>query len=84
MMSRTVTVETAGGERSAHVARPVGSPAAAVIALHEIFGVNDDNRPACRALAEQGFIAIAGLPCAVVYSYPGRSHAFAHPGPDRP
>src|ERR1700753_946183 len=58
-MGRPINIQTEGGEFSAFVAKPVGTPAPAVVVLHEVFGVNDDIRQTCRELADAGFIAIA-------------------------
>lgn len=61
-MSETLTVRTAEGEFSAYVARPAsgaGAAPAAVVVLHEVFGVNADIRATCDELAEQGFIGVA-------------------------
>lgn len=58
-MSQTIDIQTEGGAFSAYVAKPVKTPAPAVVVLHEVFGVNDDIRLTCRELAAAGFIAIA-------------------------
>lgn len=39
-------------------ARPAVSPAAAVVVIHEVFGVNADMRQSCDELAAQGHLAI--------------------------
>jgi carboxymethylenebutenolidase len=58
-MSQTINIQTEGGEFTAYIANPVCDLAAAVIVLHELFGVNEDIRLTCRELAAKGFIAIA-------------------------
>ncbi len=54
-------VEIAGpdGAFKAYVARPGGNPKAAVVAVQEIFGVNQVMRGKADWLARQGFLAIA-------------------------
>jgi carboxymethylenebutenolidase len=47
------------GVFAAYIARPKTLPAAAVVVLQELFGVNADIRKHCHDLAEQGFIAVA-------------------------
>jgi carboxymethylenebutenolidase len=58
-MTRTITVQAEGGTYCAYVAMPRQLPAAAVVVLHEIFGVNADIRQTCDELAGAGFIAVA-------------------------
>jgi carboxymethylenebutenolidase len=58
-MKNRITVEGRNGAFGAYIARPETSPAAAVVVLQELFGVNADIREKCNELAEQGFIAIA-------------------------
>jgi carboxymethylenebutenolidase len=58
-MREALTIATADGDFSAHVARPATSKAVPVaVVLHEVFGVNADMRITCDELAARGFIAI--------------------------
>jgi carboxymethylenebutenolidase len=58
-MSETLTITVADGAFTAYVARPAGvSRGPAVIAIQEIFGVNDVMRGVCDALAAEGYLAI--------------------------
>lgn len=43
----------------AYVAKPVGTPKAAIIVIQEIFGVNEGIRRKCDALAAEGYLAYA-------------------------
>lgn len=43
----------------AHIAMPDKTPAGAVILIQEIFGINQDMREKCEAMADLGFIGIA-------------------------
>jgi carboxymethylenebutenolidase len=54
-----ITIEGRDGAFGAYIARPNALPAAAVIVLQELFGVNADIRKTCDELAEQGFVAVA-------------------------
>lgn len=60
-MSETASIETLSGDQtfSAYVARPDGSPRAAIIVIQEIFGVNPGIRRKCDRLAEAGYLAVA-------------------------
>lgn len=58
-MANQVSIEGRAGAFMAYIARPKAEPAAAIIVLQELFGVNDDIRRTCDELAEQGFIALA-------------------------
>src|SRR6202795_4502669 len=58
-MENQIVIESPDGTFRAYIARPKASPAAAVVVLHEVFGVNADIRKTCDELAEQGFIAVA-------------------------
>jgi dienelactone hydrolase len=58
-MKDHITVEGRDGTFDSYIARPNTLPAAAVVVLHEVFGVNADIRKHCDELAEQGFIAVA-------------------------
>lgn len=43
----------------AYIARPVGTPKAAIIVIQEIFGVNEGIRRKCDNWAEKGYLAVA-------------------------
>jgi carboxymethylenebutenolidase len=58
-MRDRISIEGRDGAFGAYIARPKGLPAAAVVVLHEVFGVNADIRKTCDELAEQGFVAVA-------------------------
>lgn len=60
-MTETVTIPQLSGEDifTAYVARPEGTPAAAVVVIQEIFGVNAGIRRKCDRLAEDGYLAVA-------------------------
>ena len=60
-MSETVTITALSGDEefTAYVARPAGSPRAAIVVIQEIFGVNAGIRRKCDRLAEDGYLAIA-------------------------
>src|SRR5271155_3539943 len=58
-MNDQITINGRDGAFGAYIARPKVLPAAAVVVLHEVFGVNADIRRHCDELAEQGFIAVA-------------------------
>jgi carboxymethylenebutenolidase len=58
-MDDRITIEGRDGAFSAYIARPNTLPAAAIVVLQEVFGVNADIRKTCDELAEQGFIAVA-------------------------
>src|SRR5271168_590291 len=58
-MKDHITIAGHDGAFAAYIARPKTVPAAAVIVLQELFGVNADIREHCDELAEQGFIAVA-------------------------
>ena len=58
-MKDRLTIEGRDSAFGAYIARPKALPAAAVVVLHEVFGVNADIRKTCDELAEQGFIAVA-------------------------
>jgi carboxymethylenebutenolidase len=51
-------IRSAEGGFEAYLARPTGEAGAAIVVLHEVFGVNVDLRTTCDELAEAGFIAI--------------------------
>jgi carboxymethylenebutenolidase len=58
-MHESITIKTDTGEFAAYVAYPEADKAPSVVVLHEVFGVNEDIRQTCDALAAQGFIAVA-------------------------
>lgn len=60
-MSETVYVDTLSGDEqfSAYIARPAGTPKAAIVVIQEIFGVNAGIRRKCDLLAEKGYLALA-------------------------
>jgi carboxymethylenebutenolidase len=58
-MHDQLIVSTDGGQFDAFVSRPDAEPAAVVVVLHEVFGVNADIRATCDELAGAGFIAAA-------------------------
>ena len=60
-MSATITIETLdhGGSFDAYVARPAGTPRAAIVVIQEIFGVNAGMRRRCDLWAEAGYLPIA-------------------------
>jgi carboxymethylenebutenolidase len=57
-MGERSTITTPDGAFSAYVARPTKTPAAAVVVLQEIFGVNPVMRDITDGLAGQGYLAI--------------------------
>lgn len=60
-MTTNVKIETLEGGASfgAYVARPAGTPKAAIIVIQEIFGVNAGIRRKCDKWAEAGYLAVA-------------------------
>lgn len=58
-MGEWVQVEGPDGAFKAYVARPAGTPKAAVVAIQEIFGVNAVMRGKADWLAREGFLAVA-------------------------
>lgn len=60
-MSETVKIATLSGNDTfeAYVARPAGTPRAAIVVIQEIFGVNAGIRRKCDKLAEEGYLAVA-------------------------
>ena len=56
-MGNRIVIKGRDGEFGAYIARPVDSPAPAVVVLQELFGVNADIRKHCDELAELGFVA---------------------------
>jgi carboxymethylenebutenolidase len=57
-MGEQITITTDDGSFASYVARPSGSPAAAVVVIQEIFGVNQVMRDITDGLAGQGYLAI--------------------------
>ncbi|MFT3976729.1 MAG: dienelactone hydrolase family protein [Sphingomonas bacterium] len=60
-MGEMIDVETLDhdGRFGAYVAKPAGTPTAAIVVIQEVFGVNAGIRRKCDRLAEQGYLAIA-------------------------
>src|ERR1700720_3476069 len=58
-MGDRITIEGQDGTFNAYIARPKIMPAASVVVLQELLGVNADIRKTCVELAEQGFVAVA-------------------------
>lgn len=57
-MGERITITTADGVFTAYVARPVQSPAPAIVVIQEIFGVNAVMRKVCDDLAAKGYVAV--------------------------
>jgi carboxymethylenebutenolidase len=57
-MGDRTTITTPDGSFSAYIARPATSPAAALVVIQEIFGVNQVMREITDAYARQGYLAI--------------------------
>jgi carboxymethylenebutenolidase len=57
-MGEQTTITTSDGAFAAYVARPAQTPAAAIVVIQEIFGVNQVMRDITDGLAAQGFLAI--------------------------
>lgn len=58
-MGEYTKIRTADGEFAAYLAKPAKTPAAAIVVIQEIMGVNHTIRGVADDLAGQGFIAIA-------------------------
>jgi carboxymethylenebutenolidase len=58
-MKDRIRIDGDNGAFNAYIVRPKTVPAAAVVVLQELFGVNADIRRHCDELAEQGFLAVA-------------------------
>ena len=58
-MGNRIIIGGQDGTFDAYIARPKTLPAATVVVLQELFGVNADIRKTCDELAEQGFVAVA-------------------------
>ena len=56
-----LTIPTLDGSDSfaAYVARPAGTPKAAIVVIQEVFGINAGIRQKCDHLAEDGYLAVA-------------------------
>src|SRR5471030_535876 len=59
MNTETSALSTADGDFTAYLAHPANEPAAAIVVIQEIFGVNAFVREVCDRLAAQGYLAIA-------------------------
>ena len=59
MSNETVTISTSDGDFTAYMAHPATEPAAAIVVIQEIFGINAFVREVCERLADQGYLAIA-------------------------
>ena len=60
-MSETTQISTLdeGDAFKAYIARPAGTPKAAIVVIQEIFGINAGIRRKCDRLAEEGYLAVA-------------------------
>lgn len=58
MRTESIKVELSDGEMSAYVAYPDKTPAGAVIAIMEIWGVNDTMKAHAHEFAEAGYICL--------------------------
>ena len=58
-MSEWIDVQGPDGDFKAYLARPTGTPKAAVVVIQEIFGVNAVMRKKADWLAGEGFLAVA-------------------------
>ena len=59
MSAETVDIATPDGSFCAYLAHPQTEPAAAIVVIQEIFGVNSFVRETCDKLAANGYLAIA-------------------------
>ncbi|HWK37225.1 dienelactone hydrolase family protein [Sphingomonas sp.] len=59
MTTVTIAAIDGAGQFSAYVARPSGTPRAAIVVIQEIFGVNLGIRQKCDNLAADGYLAVA-------------------------
>ena len=59
MTDTTIPTLDDDGSFAAYVARPAGTPRAAIVVIQEIFGVNPGIRRKCDRLAEDGYLAVA-------------------------
>jgi carboxymethylenebutenolidase len=58
-VDRYIDINTSDGTFKAYIARPAVLPAAAIVVIQEIFGVNADLRATCDELASQGYLALS-------------------------
>ena len=59
MSAESVTIPSPDGDFSAYLAHPGAEPAAAIVVIQEIFGINAFVRETCDKLAAHGYLAIA-------------------------
>lgn len=59
MATTTIRDAATGDEFNAYVARPAGTPTAAIVVIQEIFGVNAGIRRKCDHWARLGYLAVA-------------------------
>ena len=59
MKTETLNLKTANGPTTAHVARPDNDTRAAVILIHEWWGINDHIRDLAGRYAKEGYLCIA-------------------------
>jgi len=59
MKTETLNLETSRGNTTAHVARPDADAAAAVLLIHEWWGINDHIHDIAGRFANEGFLCIA-------------------------
>ncbi len=59
MKTETLNLQTSRGNTTAHVARPDADTAAAVLLIHEWWGINDHIRDIAGRFAKEGFLCIA-------------------------
>jgi carboxymethylenebutenolidase len=59
MKTETLNLQTSHGNTTAHVARPETDTAAAVILIHEWWGINDHIRDIAGRYANEGFLCVA-------------------------
>jgi carboxymethylenebutenolidase len=59
MKTETLNLSTSRGNSTAHVARPETDSAAAVLLIHEWWGINDHIRDIAGRYAEEGFLCVA-------------------------
>ena len=58
MKAETITVKLRDGEMGAYIAYPDRTPSGAIIAIMEIWGVNDTMRRHAQEFAEAGFVCL--------------------------
>ncbi|MEE8332502.1 MAG: dienelactone hydrolase family protein, partial [Alphaproteobacteria bacterium] len=78
MNTSEITIPLTEGTMGAHLAMPEGRPAGAIIAIMEIWGVNDTMRAHAREFAEAGFICL--VPDLFWRQEPGLELSDAKPG----